>query len=377
MRLINIHTLESHEFWGSQNPPYAILSHRWNDDEVSYKDFVKRRNTDGKGFQKVLQACKVASNYKVEWLWVDTCCIDRRSSAELSEAINSMFIWYEKAQICIAHLADVEAGPSLKNALAISAWFTRGWTLQELVAPNDVDFYDRGWVLVGSKRHFAPLIEEITGIDAAILKKEASISGQSIAKRMSWASNRQTTRAEDRAYSLMGIVGVAMPILYGEGENFAFRRLQRKIDEWSAHASKLSWDETKSSGSLGLKSAMVPAIRELSTGVSTAITLDSGYASLPNPSESSKTKEIGERESILSGASTVDYEHDHKQRMVIAFVLEMTDRLDASLTIDDSCSNHIEIVMSQMMIRFTTALRSSASDVSQQKVARFLRQQRG
>ena len=150
MRLLNIYTLNFEEFLGNDIPPYAILSHRWGSEEVSYKQFCKRVNCDGAGYDKIINCCNFAKQRAIEsaaeeedgwmhktlsWVWIDTVCIDKRSSAELSEAINSMFHWYDGAAECWVYLADV---PSLRingegrimRAFRKSNWFTRGWTLQ-------------------------------------------------------------------------------------------------------------------------------------------------------------------------------------------------------------------------------------------------------
>jgi hypothetical protein len=142
-----------------------------------------------------------------------TGCIDKTSSAELSEAINSMFRWYKKAQMCYAYLEDVFAlsgpvdstgfkGSLLEGDLAEARWFTRGWTLQELIAPKEVRFYVRGWSFVGTKTSLCDELARITGIDSTALRGW-DVDKFSVAKRMSWAAGRSTTRIEDISYSLM------------------------------------------------------------------------------------------------------------------------------------------------------------------------------
>lgn len=134
MRLLNSTTLELAEFMGDDVPPYAILSHTWGKDEVTLRDIqdpTKRK--DDSRFAKIRACCKQAAEVdKLDWVWIDTCCIDKTSSAELSEAINSMFVWYKEASVCYAYLSDV---PPLDPFLDVaefsrSRWFTRGWTLQ-------------------------------------------------------------------------------------------------------------------------------------------------------------------------------------------------------------------------------------------------------
>lgn len=152
--MINTATLALEEFVGCQMLKYVILSHRWGAlaDEVSYKDFLKGRKKDSPGYRKVLDFCALARERELEWGWVDTCCIDKRSSAELSEAINSMFKWYADASICFVYLADVKtAGPmdaagdanDADDGWKRSDWWFRGWTLQELIAPRRLLFLDQ------------------------------------------------------------------------------------------------------------------------------------------------------------------------------------------------------------------------------------------
>lgn len=241
MRLLHVSTFETKEFIGLDTPPYAILSHTWGPDEVTYRDITKQLEAAKKkvGFAKIEACCRQARLEGLEWIWVDTCLIDKRSSAELSEAINSMFVWYQNALICYAYLDDIYYGEnqthSIPATLSNSRWFTRGWTLQELIAPRKVAFYSLDWVLIGNKYHdeanskFVERLASITGIGAAVLKHRYRFFHCSVAQRMSWAAKRSTTRAEDWAYSLMGLFDVHMPIIYGEGLEKAFKRLQLEI----------------------------------------------------------------------------------------------------------------------------------------------------
>lgn len=193
-------------------------------------------------------ACVVARRDGFRYIWIDSCCIDKTSSSELSEAINSMFNWYRDAQLCYAFLADVpsESGSDDPRAhgsrFRRSRWFTRGWTLQELVAPRWVLFLSDQWTLLGTKDTLAGVIEAVTRIDTGVLKHEKSLDSASVAQRMSWAATRQTTRVEDQAYSLLGIFGINMPTLYGEGEQ-AFRRLQEEILRKIPDQTMFAWGE--------------------------------------------------------------------------------------------------------------------------------------
>lgn len=230
-----------------ENIRYAILSHTWAQDEVVFEDIVHGTEwtKNPNSLSKVQGACRQARSNGYDYIWIDTCCIDKSSSSELSEAINSMYVWYETAEVCYAYIEDFSyeslGSAEKKASFAASRWFTRGWTLQELLAPTDFVFFTRDWVSLGEKRAISPFLTEITGIDAAIMTGERSIESASIAKRMSWMSRRRTTRPEDSAYCMMGIFGVNMPMLYGEGGRKAFLRLQEEIMKTSDDQSLFAW----------------------------------------------------------------------------------------------------------------------------------------
>ncbi|KAI0100589.1 heterokaryon incompatibility protein-domain-containing protein [Nemania sp. FL0031] len=228
-------------------PEYAILSHTWGKEEVSLAEFQKAKTTS-QGYRKILNCCKQAISDGLDYVWIDTCCIDKSSSAELSEAINSMYQWYRDSAICYAYLDDVKCNDFIlaergdevfTSSFAKSRWFTRGWTLQELLAPSIVDFYDADWNSIGSRDELADLIAEATQIDIRAIRL-SNIDDYSIAQRMSWASHRRTTRIEDEAYCLLGLFGVNMPLLYGEGDK-AFLRLQQEIMKESDDQSIFAW----------------------------------------------------------------------------------------------------------------------------------------
>ncbi|KFA47382.1 hypothetical protein S40293_07609 [Stachybotrys chartarum IBT 40293] len=245
MRLIHVHTLKLKEFYGEfgvEIPEYAILSHTWEDEEYLFHDILQGNRTK-KGFHKVQKFCTQAAADGYNWGWVDTCCIDKTASAELSEAINSMYTWYQKSAMCYAYLADVKSDAAFEQVLVDMAmdrrpgtsatssrcrWFTRGWTLQELIAPVKIEFYGDNWKQLGSKDKHVYRLAAATGIDKTVLEGATPLSSISAAIRMSWASTRNTTRKEDQAYSLLGIFEVNMPLLYGEGHK-AFLRLQEHI----------------------------------------------------------------------------------------------------------------------------------------------------
>lgn len=241
MRLINTRSLHLREFVDSQQVSYAILSHRWEKDEVTLDDFRSRAiAATNKSFEKIKSCCQQAASDGFDYVWVDTCCIDKNSSAELSEAINSMYRWYQDAKICYVFFSDVDVSNVSGASMSHSAWFTRGWTLQELLAPRRVRFYDMAWNFIGDKTSLSPEICKLTGIDEAVLVGNVDIHRLSVAERMAWASGRTTTRIEDAAYSLLGIFNINMPMLYGEGER-AFIRLQEEIIRTSDDESIFAW----------------------------------------------------------------------------------------------------------------------------------------
>ena len=222
---------------------YAVLSHTWGDEEVTFQD-MQDINTAKKmkGFDKIRRACEIALSHGYDFAWVDTCCIDKSSSAELTEAINSMFRWYRASQECIAFLEDLEPGQGelTESQLRPCRWFSRGWTLQELIAPESVLFYDKEWKLRGNKRKLVGVLHQVTGIDVFVLRDPSFLRDVSVARRMSWAALRETTRQEDQAYCLMGIFDVSMPLLYGECGK-AFIRLQETIAQQSNDLSLFAW----------------------------------------------------------------------------------------------------------------------------------------
>ena len=251
MWLINARTLQLEEVWGEKYHSYAILSHRWEDGEVSFRDMQNLAvATKMKGFAKIRHSCELALGDEQEYVWIDTCCINKESSAELSEAINSMYRWYQASAVCYAHLLDVRDGGSDKigtnQQIMDSVWFARGWTLQELLAPPNLRFYDGNWNVLGTKQTLGSVLRKVTGIDENILSGEDPLESRSIAQRMSWASRRKTTRKEDMAYCLLGIFDVNIPLLYGEGGKKAFLRLQEEIIKHSDDHTIFAWSISRS-----------------------------------------------------------------------------------------------------------------------------------
>ena len=268
MWLLSTSRAELHEFPSPEAVPegYAILSHVWDTDveeqtfqvtqwlrEICAKTGANPRDSS---HPKIRQACSLAELHGYKWLWVDTSCINKSSSADLSEAINSMYRYYSLASICYAYLRDVppatddgsylsqSRSPTPCQEIFISSkWHTRGWTLQELIAPTFVLFLANDWTHIGTKAELADLLQSITDIPAVLLRLHTRLADYSVAQRMSWAASRKTTRLEDRAYSLLGIFGINMPTLYGEGEQ-AFYRLQEEIMKRRADTTLFAWSSS-------------------------------------------------------------------------------------------------------------------------------------
>jgi hypothetical protein len=249
--------------------PYAILSHTWgaDDEEVTFNDLEDKTGADKIGYAKLRFCANQARKDGLEYFWVDTCCINKQSSAELSEAINSMYNWYQGAKLCYVYFNDVEKS-KWKKSISKSRWFKRGWTLQELLAPPRAIFYDQKWRRLGSKAALAGRISAITRIPITVLTSR-NLAEYSVAQRMSWAASRVTTRAEDGAYCLLGLFGVNMPLLYGEGQR-AFFRLQEEIIKYNDDHSIFAWSmkEIKFSGLLAPSPAYFSKCRFLSSGES-------------------------------------------------------------------------------------------------------------
>jgi hypothetical protein len=221
-------------------PPYAILSHTWRPDggEVVFKDIANGTARNKAGYNKIAFCGETAASHGLKYFWVDTCCIDKSSSAELQESINSMFAWYRAASRCYVYLTDVSTGDydlsnqssqlALEAAFQRSRWFKRGWTLQELLAPTSVEFFSQDGKKLGDKKTLEQQIYEITKIPVSALQG-APLSQFSVDMRFSWAQERETSRKEDWAYSLLGIFDIFIPLLYGEGREKAIMRLKREV----------------------------------------------------------------------------------------------------------------------------------------------------
>jgi hypothetical protein len=279
MRLLDTTMFElrtdSPEFFKSEG--YAILSHRWNGAEITFDEIARHasdlrkagdRRMKSPQLDKIRGACETARKIGFRWLWIDNCCINKSSATEESESINSMFKWYRDARVCVSYLSDVKLGfssgpPSYEAAQHMehkstektqtdmlrsvnyggpSEWFSRGWTLQELLAPQQMYFYDKDWDYLGAKTResLAPEIERITGIDVGYLTGEKHFRKACIATKMSWIAGRTTTRIEDIAYSMLGLFNIMMTPQYGEGQR-AFMRLQQELLRTTTDESLFAW----------------------------------------------------------------------------------------------------------------------------------------
>ncbi|RTE80196.1 hypothetical protein BHE90_005285 [Fusarium euwallaceae] len=264
MRLLNIESGTLEEFPDETLVSYAILSHRWEDDEVLFQDIAQTTTPLKRGWQKVENFCRVARKEGFRYVWIDTCCIDKSSSAELSEAINSMYRWYQNADTCYAYLNDCSyeaVHQSVSSDFQKSKWFTRGWTLQELIAPTEVVFMSAEWKEFGTKRSLSQEISKVTNIDENLFLFPERLDRFCAAQKLSWAATRETTRIEDQAYSLMGLFNVNMPLLYGEG-NKAFFRLQMEILQSSNDQSIFAWRHDPQKGKRTYSSILATSLSD-------------------------------------------------------------------------------------------------------------------
>lgn len=252
MSLLNVHTFQlvkpgPIEAW----PPYATVSHCRECQDVTIDD---RHDVDTQDLNFdsqtavppwIIRACIEVRAFGVDLLWVATHCMGRSSRTEHSAAINSLFQIFQGAQICLVHLEDIEAPKNslehLGQQIQQSRWAKRVWMLQELIASEDLQFYDAHWNPVGTKRSLLPILSRQLGIDAAVLEDSKCLLDFPVARRMSWASRLSTIRPEDFAYSLLGIFGVHLTIMYGEGGIAAFIRLQEEILKGTDDVTLFAW----------------------------------------------------------------------------------------------------------------------------------------
>lgn len=242
MRLLSFNedgSLALTEYGRNAIPQYAILSHTWGVGEVAYDDLLNGTADTKNGYQKIIFCGRRTIHDGLKYFWVDTCCIDKRNFTELTTAINSMFLWYQRASKCYVYLTDVTA-PSMtfvqshhhswEAEFCLSRWFTRGWTLQELIAPTCVEFFSREGNRLGDKKSLELQICEITRIPTQALQGQA-LEEFSVSERLSWVENRETTEEEDIAYCLLGIFNVSMPLVYAEGKAKALTRLKEEVEK--------------------------------------------------------------------------------------------------------------------------------------------------
>ncbi|ETN38886.1 uncharacterized protein HMPREF1541_06927 [Cyphellophora europaea CBS 101466] len=277
MRLIDTRTLELADF-GNHLPSaqYAILSHRWGDNEVTYRQYMAldksllRAQTPraySSGLDKILWGCHMARRNNLRYFWIDTCCINKNNEddqTELSASVMSMWKWYHEAAICYIFLATItlSAAEVERDPNAFMEWhhskdsedrdygrpaeyFRRGWTLQELLAPRRAIFFNATWSFIGSRLQLVDQIYNATNIAKQYINSNEGIRLASIAARLSWAGGRETTREEDRVYSLIGLFDINMDIRYGEGYERAFYRLQKEIVENDPSEDIFAWTSDK------------------------------------------------------------------------------------------------------------------------------------
>ncbi|THU78003.1 HET-domain-containing protein [Dendrothele bispora CBS 962.96] len=248
-RLIDTHSLRFAEFEeNGTTSPYAILSHRWVEgEEVTFQEFLDVQRREKKsGYRKILHACMKAQNDGIDFIWIDTCCIDKGNHEEIARDIKSMYAYYENSVVCYAYLVDVYEWNELslhgekwrKWLFEDSEWFQRGWTLQELLAPKEVVFFSRNWKLIGTRKELKELVCSVTAIPLELLEGKSLVKDFEVKTRMSWAMGRMTTKPPDRAYCLLGILDISLEPDYDEDVGTAFRRLKDAFEK--AHPGNLS-----------------------------------------------------------------------------------------------------------------------------------------
>ncbi|KAF2674895.1 hypothetical protein BT63DRAFT_430993 [Microthyrium microscopicum] len=231
--LLNTESFQLTDFNERDIPQYAILSHTWEEEEILYRDLANSQESwaDKRGAGKLKGFCKTAAENGYEWVWDDTTNID----------------WYRKSHACYVSLADVSLDSELWfDQFKRSRWFKRGWTLQELLAPEELEFYDKDWRALGTKSDLSEAISLVSGIPIVVLTHQRSMFSYTVEDRMVWAADRTTTRIEDIAYCLLGMFQMNMPLLYGEGKR-AFRRLQEQLFTTTGDFTILGWGSSEAS----------------------------------------------------------------------------------------------------------------------------------
>jgi hypothetical protein len=255
MRLLHFNSsaeLTSTDFSGKTIPPYAILSHTWDGDEFLFENLVNKTGRSKAGYGKIRFCGEQAALDHLQYFWVDTCCIDKWNLPELSNAINSMFRWYRNAAKCYVFLTDVSAPmidaqlhqSTWEASFRKSRWFTRGWTLQELIAPASIDFFSSEHQRLGNKESLEQQLHDVTSIPVEALQGNP-LENFSVKERKAWMVGRQTMQEEDVAYSLIGIFGVSMVFRYSEGKERALSRLEEEIKKGTVYTSLFNLIRTK------------------------------------------------------------------------------------------------------------------------------------
>ncbi|KAJ8515318.1 hypothetical protein ONZ45_g7251 [Pleurotus djamor] len=225
---IRLFDTETQEFTEGCHP-YAILSHRWATNEPRFKQIHGKEDLPPPT-SKFMRFCVVArERYGCRYVWADSVCIDQDNLEELNESIPSMFAWYQNAEICIVYLQDVDHFDGIWQ----SAWFTRGWTLQELLAPRKVAFFYRDWARIDFASEvdidrtrpntfkttrssvIHRMIPKAAGLPRWTITSSYIPSPHNLEQVLKWAEKRQTTVPQDAAYSLVSLLGVCLPTHYG------------------------------------------------------------------------------------------------------------------------------------------------------------------
>lgn len=332
-------TLTRNLIGNDEVPPYAILSHTWAEgQEVTFDEFENKERKSKSGYHKILFCAQQAKLDGLDYFWVDTCCIDKKNSTELTEAINSMFKWYRNATMCYAYLSDVPAAPSTSTGrdLQNSRWFKRGWTLQELIAPASVQFFDKYGVFLGDRVSLQAQIAEITGIPSRALRG-TPLENFEVDERRRWARARETKLEEDQVYSLLGLLGIYMPLIYGEGRSSALRRLSRELKQVQIE------DRTGSSQFNNVHWMVPSAITSQFTGRSDLLTRLQGVLLRHNTALEGQTRIVitgmggmGKSEVCIKLANLVRERYATLRHVVILRIVLMRDRFWGVFWVDVS-----------------------------------------
>lgn len=248
LRLIGARDLLPIRFSADKAPPYAFISHCWlhPDEEPTLRDLVDNVAYRKAGFTKLQRAADVALRRGLEYFWIDTCCVDGRIIHEVRQAIKTVALWLTKADICFVYLSDVKAVEqrsslnSNHESLRKSKWFTRSWTLVELLVPQRVEFFSDNWTALGDKSTLEKVITEVTLIPARALQGTIPLKNFPVELIRSWTDHRESHRPEDEAYCLLSLLEIDMTIHYDEGKDLAWGRLNNEIEKGDFYTLKRS-----------------------------------------------------------------------------------------------------------------------------------------